>query len=144
MAPLALDDEVLLSGDDGLLGLEVSQVCGVEVSGSSALSQEDLSLGGGVSVEPWSGELLDGKLSGSVSLGPGEGGGGGHTEVAAEELLLGPDDLLGSRDVRDLQEAGDGVTVGIVGAGGSGEASGELRGGQGQGGEREEDEGLHV
>ena len=82
--------------------------------------------------------------SSSVSLGSGEGSGGGHAKVAAEELLLGPDDLLGSRDVWDLQEAGDGVTVGIVGAGGSSEASRELGGGQGQGGEREEDEGLHV
>ena len=73
----------------------------------------------------------------------GESSGGG--DVAPEELLLGPDDLLRPGDVGDLEESGGGVTVGVVGACGGGEASGQLWGGgdQGQGGERE-DSGHHL
>ena len=83
------------------------------------------------------GKIQDSGLSGGVSSGAGETSGGG--EVASEELLLGPDDLLRPGDVGDLEEPGCGVTVRVVGARGGGEASGELGGGggQGQGGQGE-------
>ena len=73
-----------------------------------------------------------------MSSRAGESSGGG--DVAPEELLLGPDDLLSPGDIGDLEEASGGVTVGVVRARGGGEASGQLRGGrgQGQGGKRED------
>ena len=79
-----------------------------------------------------------------MSSGAGETSSGG-SEAASEERLLLPDDLLRPGDVGDLKEAGGGVTVGIVGARGGGEASGELGGGgdQGQGGQGE-DSGHHL
>merc|ERR1740123_118417 len=100
-------------------------------------------LSGGMSVESRSGKIQNSGLSSGVGSRAGESSGGG--DVAPEELLLGPDDLLRSGDVGDLEEAGGGVTVGIVGARGSSEASGQLGGGrdQCQGGERE-DSGHHL
>ena len=73
-----------------------------------------------------------------MSSGAGETRSGGG-EVGSEERLLSPDDLLGPGDVGDLEEAGGGVTIGVVGARGGGEAGGELGGGggQGQGGQGE-------
>ena len=63
----------------------------------------------------------------------------GRGKVGSEERLLSPDDLLGPGDVGDLEEAGGGVTVGVVGTRGGGEAGWELGGGggQGQGGQGE-------
>ena len=134
-----------MGGNDGLLRLEVSEFRSVEVGRRPALGQQDLGLGSRVRVEAWPGELLDSELSSGVSLSSGESSSiGGHSEVTAEQLLLSPDHLLSSGDIRDLEEPGDSVTVGIVGAGGSREAGRELGGGQGHGGHREEQQGLHL
>ena len=115
---LALDDQVLLGGEDGLLCLVVSEVGSVEVSWSSALGGQHCGLGSRVGAEAWPGELLYGQLGGSVGLSPGQGR-HPQAEVSTEQLLLGSDDLASSGNIRDLQEAGEGVTVGIVGAGSS-------------------------
>ena len=88
------------------------------------------------------GELLDGGLGGGVGLNAGQTGGGGG-EVGPEEHLLGPDDLLGPGHGGDLEEAGGGVAVRVVGARRGGEARGQLRGGRGQGEAGEGEEGGH-
>merc|ERR1719413_191036 len=110
---LALHDEVLLGGEDGLLCLVVSEVSSVEVGWSSALGSQHSGLGSSVGIESWPGQLLHSQLS-------------------------------SSGNVRDLQEAGDGVTVGIVGTGSSREAGRQLGGGQSHGDEREKDCGHHL
>ena len=48
---LTLDQEVLLGGKDGLLGLVVGELAGAEVGGGAALGEQHGGLGGGVSVE---------------------------------------------------------------------------------------------
>merc|ERR1719460_83162 len=63
---------------------------------------------------------------------------------ASQPLTLGFDDLLSSGNIRDLQEAGYGVTVGIVRAGSRRQTGWELGGGQGHGEEREQDWGHHL
>lgn len=53
---LTLDQEVLLGGEDGLLGLVVSELAGAQVGGGAALGEQHGGLGGGVSVESGSEE----------------------------------------------------------------------------------------
>ena len=48
---LTLDQEVLLGGEDSLLGLVVSELAGAQVGGGAALGEQHGGLGGGVSVE---------------------------------------------------------------------------------------------
>ena len=48
---LTLDQEVLLGGEDSLLGLVVGQLTGAQVGGGAALGEQHGGLGGGVSVE---------------------------------------------------------------------------------------------
>ena len=140
---LALHDEVLLGGEDGLLCLVVSEVSSVEVGWSSALGSQHSGLGSSVGIESWPGQLLHSQLGSSVSLSSGQSG-DSQAEVTTEESLLGLDHLSSSGNVRDLQEAGDGVTVGIVGTGSSREASRQLGGGQSHGDQREQECGHHL
>ena len=141
---LALDDQVLLGGEDGLLCLVVSQVSSVEVSWSSALGGQHRGLSSSVGIEAWPGQLLHSELGSSVGLSSGQGGDSTKSQVTTEENFLGFDHLGSSGNIRDLQEAGDGVTVGIVGAGSRCQAGGQLGGGQGRGEEREQDGGHHL
>merc|ERR1712115_267174 len=131
MTSLSLDQEVLLSGKDSLFSLVVSKLTRAKVSWSSSLSKEDSSLSSSMGIESWSGQLLDGSFSSSMSLSSREDSSWG--EVGPQELLLGSNDLLGSRNIRNLQEAGDSITVWVVGAGHRGKASWELWGGSSQG-----------
>ena len=72
-------------------------------------------------------EVLDSSLSSSVSISSRESGDiGGGSNVGPEKLLLGSDDLSSPGNVGNLEEAGDGVTVGVVGAGGGSEACRQL------------------
>ena len=73
-------------------------------------------------------EVLDSGLSSSVGLSSGESSNiGGRSNIGAEQLFLGSDDLGSSGNIGDLEEASDGVTVGIVGACSCSEACRQLR-----------------
>merc|ERR1712029_1300686 len=127
IANLSLDQEVLLSGKDSLFSLVVGKVTRAKVSWSSSLSKENSSLSSGMGVESCSGQLLDSSFSSSMSFSSGEDSSWG--QVGSQELLLGSNDLLGSGNIRNIQEARDGITVWVVGAGHRGKASWELWGG---------------
>ena len=109
-----------------MLYLVVSKFTRAEVSWSSSLSKEDSSLSSGMSIESWSGQLLDSSFSSSMSLSSREDSSWG--QVGSQELLLGSNDLLGSGNIWNFQEAGDSITVWVVGAGHLGEASRKLWG----------------
>ena len=55
---LTLDQEVLLGGEDSLLGLVVGELAGAQVGGGAALGEQHGGLGGGVSVESGSEEKI--------------------------------------------------------------------------------------
>merc|ERR1719438_224495 len=113
IAILSLDQEVLLGGKDSLFSLVVSKFTRAKVSWSSSLSKENSSLSSSVGLSSWE----------DSSWG----------QVGSEELLLGSNDLLASWNIRNLEEAGDGITVWVVGAGHRGKASWELWGGSSHG-----------
>ena len=127
----ALNYQVLLGGDHRLLGLVVRQLRGGEVSGGAALGPEHRRLGCRVGGEAGPGCSRHRRLGRGVSgkarqTGP-------EPLPGTDQLLLGPHHGRGARHVRNFQEAGHCVAIGVVGAGGSGEAGGELGCGEGGG-----------
>jgi len=143
ISPLVATNLESSSQPDSLLSLEVSKVSSRDSSGDAALGEEDGILSSGVGTEARPVGLLDSSLSSSVGLDTGEGGEGGA--VANNDVLLGTDHGLCTRDSGHLEEAIGLVTEGVVDALGKGEASrqggGLGAGNTGRHGEGEDKEG---
>merc|ERR1719234_2593397 len=86
--------------------------------------------------------LLNSGLSGSMSLEAGQSW-DSDSLVGPDDRLLGCDHLSSSGHIRNREESSDGITVRIVGAGCSGQTSGQLGGGEGRSHKGENHEGSH-
>merc|ERR1739838_1152206 len=106
------------------------------------LLEEDSCLSSSMGGETSTALLLDSSLSSSVSLDAGKTSSGGN--VSSNDGLLGMDNISGSGNIRNRQESGSGITVWIVRTGSGGEASRQLWGSHGGGGEGKDNEGSHL
>merc|ERR1719228_2283081 len=131
-------NEVLLSSTHCLLSLEVSKFPSTEPSRSTALLEEHSSLSSSMGREATTALLLHSSLGSSVCLDTREPSSGG--EVAPDDCLLCTDHVSSPGNIRNSQEPCGGVTVGIVRTGSCCEASRELGGTQGGGGEGKHEE----
>merc|ERR1719234_968236 len=131
-----------LEGDHFLLSDVMSNMASVKSLREPALAEEHSVDGGSVSGESSTRLLLNSGLSGSMGLKAGESW---HSDslVGPDDRLLGCDHLSSSGHIRDCKEASGGIAVRIVGAGCSGQASGQLRGGEGRSHKGENHEGSH-
>merc|ERR1719348_1368279 len=120
----------------------MSEFTSIEVSGNTALLKKDSGLSSSVSRETTTALLLDSSFSSSMGLDAGKASSRGN--ISSDNGLLGTDHISSSWNIGNCKESGGGITVRVVGAGGSSKASGELGGSHGGRSKNDNKESSHL
>merc|ERR1719234_1433202 len=131
-----------LEGNHLLLSDVMSNMASIKSLREPALAEEHSVDSGSMGGESSTRLLLNSGLSSSMGLKAGESW-DSNSLVGPDDRLLGCDHLSSSGHIGNCKEASDGITVRVVGAGCSGQAGGQLGGGEGRSHKGENHKGSH-